>query len=248
MTAFGEQVVALLDHLGADQAVIGGTSLGANVSLEVADVAPERVRGLLAGDAGARQRPGGRPDRLRPADVPGALRAALDHADPAAVPAGAARASSRSGPGSAWTPSTSTRRRWPRPSTASSSAGSPRPASGAGRSPPRRWSSGTRATRSTRPRTPRCSPTRCRTPGSCAAQEHPRVAVPARPPRRRGRRVRHGVLGASRRVGANARLTPVESARTTFRPRRVGANARLPAGPVGTAGVREGQWPRGALP
>ena len=47
MSAFGEQVVALLDHLGADQAVIGGTSLGANVSLEVADLAPERVRGLL---------------------------------------------------------------------------------------------------------------------------------------------------------------------------------------------------------
>lgn len=47
MTAFGEQVVALLDHLGAEQAVIGGTSLGANVSLEVADAAPERVRGLL---------------------------------------------------------------------------------------------------------------------------------------------------------------------------------------------------------
>src|SRR6476659_3449335 len=47
ITAFGEQVVALLDHLGADQAVIGGTSLGSNVSLEVADVAPERVRGLL---------------------------------------------------------------------------------------------------------------------------------------------------------------------------------------------------------
>ena len=47
MTAFGEQVLALLDHLGADQAVIGGTSLGANVSLEVADAVPERVRGLL---------------------------------------------------------------------------------------------------------------------------------------------------------------------------------------------------------
>jgi pimeloyl-ACP methyl ester carboxylesterase len=47
MTAFGEQVLALLDHLGAEQAVIGGTSLGANVSLEVADAAPERVRGLL---------------------------------------------------------------------------------------------------------------------------------------------------------------------------------------------------------
>lgn len=47
MTSFGEQVVALLDHLGAEQAVIGGTSLGANVSLEVADGAPERVRGLI---------------------------------------------------------------------------------------------------------------------------------------------------------------------------------------------------------
>ena len=47
MTAFGEQVVALLDHLGAEEAVIGGTSLGSNVSLEVADVAPGRVRGLL---------------------------------------------------------------------------------------------------------------------------------------------------------------------------------------------------------
>ncbi len=47
MTAFGEQVIALLDHLGAEQAVVGGTSLGANVSLEVAAMAPERVRGLL---------------------------------------------------------------------------------------------------------------------------------------------------------------------------------------------------------
>ena len=47
MTAFGEQVVALLDHLGAPQAVIGGTSLGANVALEVAVIAPKRVKGLL---------------------------------------------------------------------------------------------------------------------------------------------------------------------------------------------------------
>lgn len=47
MTAFGEQVVALLDHLGIDRAVIGGTSLGANVSLEVAVARPERVRGLF---------------------------------------------------------------------------------------------------------------------------------------------------------------------------------------------------------
>jgi pimeloyl-ACP methyl ester carboxylesterase len=48
MTAFGEQVISLLDNLGIDQAVIGGTSLGANVSLEVAVLAPERVRGIIA--------------------------------------------------------------------------------------------------------------------------------------------------------------------------------------------------------
>ena len=47
ITAFAEQVVELLDHLGAPQAVVGGTSLGANVSLEVAVIAPERVRGLI---------------------------------------------------------------------------------------------------------------------------------------------------------------------------------------------------------
>ena len=47
MTAWAEQVVALLDHLGARTAVVGGTSLGANVSLEVAVLAPERVQGLL---------------------------------------------------------------------------------------------------------------------------------------------------------------------------------------------------------
>ena len=47
MTAWAEQVVALLDHLGAQTAVVGGTSLGANVSLEVAVLAPERVQGLL---------------------------------------------------------------------------------------------------------------------------------------------------------------------------------------------------------
>jgi pimeloyl-ACP methyl ester carboxylesterase len=47
MTTWGEQVIALLDHLGAEQAVVGGTSLGANVSLEVAVAAPERVRGLI---------------------------------------------------------------------------------------------------------------------------------------------------------------------------------------------------------
>ena len=47
MTLFAEQVVALLDHLGAEQAVVAGTSLGANVSLEVALQSPQRLRGLV---------------------------------------------------------------------------------------------------------------------------------------------------------------------------------------------------------
>jgi pimeloyl-ACP methyl ester carboxylesterase len=47
MPQFGRDVVALLDHLDADRAVIGGTSLGANVALEVAVIAPERVQGLV---------------------------------------------------------------------------------------------------------------------------------------------------------------------------------------------------------
>src|SRR3954451_11483552 len=47
MSAFADQVLALLDHLGAGQAIVGGTSLGANVALEVATAAPERVRGMI---------------------------------------------------------------------------------------------------------------------------------------------------------------------------------------------------------
>jgi pimeloyl-ACP methyl ester carboxylesterase len=44
---FAKQAVALLDHVGLDQAVVGGTSLGANITLEVAATAPERVRGMI---------------------------------------------------------------------------------------------------------------------------------------------------------------------------------------------------------
>ncbi|MEZ4325205.1 MAG: alpha/beta hydrolase [Polyangiales bacterium] len=47
MPQFGADVIALLDHLGVAQAVVGGTSLGANVALEAAVHAPERVRGLM---------------------------------------------------------------------------------------------------------------------------------------------------------------------------------------------------------
>src|SRR5919202_6274267 len=47
MDLFAEQTVALLDHLEIDQAVVGGTSLGANTTLCVASLAPERLRGML---------------------------------------------------------------------------------------------------------------------------------------------------------------------------------------------------------
>jgi pimeloyl-ACP methyl ester carboxylesterase len=47
MTIFGRQTLALLDHAGIDQAVIGGASLGANAALEAAATAPGRVKGLL---------------------------------------------------------------------------------------------------------------------------------------------------------------------------------------------------------
>ncbi len=47
MPLFAEQVVALLDHLGLESAVVGGTSLGANVGLELAVRHPERVAGLF---------------------------------------------------------------------------------------------------------------------------------------------------------------------------------------------------------
>ena len=47
MPTFGSQVVGLLDHLEIDEAVVGGTSLGANVTLEVASQAPDRLRGMV---------------------------------------------------------------------------------------------------------------------------------------------------------------------------------------------------------
>jgi pimeloyl-ACP methyl ester carboxylesterase len=47
MTQFARDVVALLDHLELDQAVVGGTSLGANITLEVASLAPQRLRAMI---------------------------------------------------------------------------------------------------------------------------------------------------------------------------------------------------------
>lgn len=47
MQAFGAQVVALMDHLGIEEAVVMGTSLGANTALELAATAPERLRAMI---------------------------------------------------------------------------------------------------------------------------------------------------------------------------------------------------------
>jgi pimeloyl-ACP methyl ester carboxylesterase len=47
MPLFARQVVALIDHLGLDSAVVGGTSLGANVALQMATRDPDRARGLF---------------------------------------------------------------------------------------------------------------------------------------------------------------------------------------------------------
>jgi pimeloyl-ACP methyl ester carboxylesterase len=47
MAFYGEQVVALMDHLAIEQAVVMGTSLGANAALEVASRSPQRLRGMV---------------------------------------------------------------------------------------------------------------------------------------------------------------------------------------------------------
>jgi pimeloyl-ACP methyl ester carboxylesterase len=47
MATYGRQVVGLMDHLGIERAAVMGTSLGANVALEVAAGAPERLQGLV---------------------------------------------------------------------------------------------------------------------------------------------------------------------------------------------------------
>ncbi len=47
MTAFAEQLVGLFDHLELEAPAVGGTSLGANVALELASRHPERAGALL---------------------------------------------------------------------------------------------------------------------------------------------------------------------------------------------------------
>jgi len=47
MGIFARQIVALMDHLEIEEAVVLGTSLGANAALELASLAPERLRGVV---------------------------------------------------------------------------------------------------------------------------------------------------------------------------------------------------------
>ena len=47
MALYGQQVIALLDHLDIDRAVLAGTSLGANTVLEAGALAPDRTQGLI---------------------------------------------------------------------------------------------------------------------------------------------------------------------------------------------------------
>jgi pimeloyl-ACP methyl ester carboxylesterase len=47
MATFADQLATVIDELGLDQPVVGGTSLGANVSLEMATRHPKAARGLF---------------------------------------------------------------------------------------------------------------------------------------------------------------------------------------------------------
>jgi pimeloyl-ACP methyl ester carboxylesterase len=47
MPIYGAEVVALMDHLEIERAVVMGTSLGANTALEVAAHSPERLQGMV---------------------------------------------------------------------------------------------------------------------------------------------------------------------------------------------------------
>ncbi len=56
---YASDVVAVLDALGIDRAVLLGTSLGGTVSMLVAATAPERVAGVVLNDVGPKLEPAG---------------------------------------------------------------------------------------------------------------------------------------------------------------------------------------------
>jgi pimeloyl-ACP methyl ester carboxylesterase len=47
MAFFAAQILGLMDHLEIEDAVVMGTSLGANAALEIASTSPERLRGMV---------------------------------------------------------------------------------------------------------------------------------------------------------------------------------------------------------
>ncbi len=86
MTIFGTQVHALMDHLEIDKAVVGGTSLGANATLEAVAARREPGAGHARRDARAGQRAAGLRDRLHAADDLADLRRARSRGPSAGWP------------------------------------------------------------------------------------------------------------------------------------------------------------------
>lgn len=66
---FAGDLIALLDHLGIDRAVIAGLSLGGQIVMEICRLYPQRVRGIvLAATFPQAETPAGRRQRLATAD------------------------------------------------------------------------------------------------------------------------------------------------------------------------------------
>ncbi|MGW1962513.1 alpha/beta fold hydrolase [Streptomyces sp. NPDC001935] len=53
LSDFADDLVALLDHLDIDRAVVGGVSMGGQIAMEVQRAHPRRVRGLVLSDTSA---------------------------------------------------------------------------------------------------------------------------------------------------------------------------------------------------
>ncbi|WP_028938128.1 alpha/beta fold hydrolase [Pseudonocardia spinosispora] len=54
LSVFARDIVELLDHLGIDQCVLGGLSMGGQIVMECQRLFPERLRGLVLADTTAR--------------------------------------------------------------------------------------------------------------------------------------------------------------------------------------------------
>src|SRR5690606_7187026 len=158
MDTYVDQVVALLDHLGLDRAVVGGVSLGANVSLLLAARHPERVTALWIEMPVLERAVPAAAMTFVPALV--TLHYAMPLARLASRVARVLRRTRHDLVASALAPLASP------PDTAAARWRRPRTSAAPSRSRP--WSSGTGRTSSTRSATPRPWPARCPTPPSCS--------------------------------------------------------------------------------